>query len=1330
MLKKLLNKNNLIIGIITLSLVILAIPNVVLADSYPLSDYLKETIAAWYVFIKYFCLAVMFVVFIALGIKAAFSGVAEDKAKFKEMLIFWIIGLILLLMLDRIIYAVIAIEQYIVEKLRTLGQDIVGESTVLQEKSLYESARTKAYEIKFSSGMLGLFMYIVLVYYTFKFFIIYIKRYLNVMILILVGPIVIVMYTFRRVFQGKGGLIGRWVKELLYNVFIQVVHAATYSILVGFSLRLSDNALSFLGAILTFVAFFFMSKLDGIIRKIFNFIGGKSTIQVRDYSSILKHPVDSFKDAKGYLTETLPQEMQGKAEQLAENFTPENVKKSTIRFANNFAHETKETMAALDAKRVKVSKEAIQKEQEKLDKPNLPQKILNTIQGLALGATQMAITGVETLAKKVKEQYQKLKEATKNARKELNQDFEMVKRFTRILKHHVVRKKIEKVAVEDEEVEEEVTEEKIEYKLEATVINVLKSEAEEALELKTEINENKDDNDMVATAYKIYGPAIFIYQNISSSYIGISVLASAKYEEMTLKTTEKTSETKGKVIMFPYSQLAKNRNKEEVEVNEGKKSASKKKYTFKRFNRASIITITRSLNRRLIMNSEYLSNIYQVGQMVANGDVQVKGSYIPKGYTRIKRTSIKYTAKMVSHNKHQAVANIELARYSSSKVKEMKLEEQKGQIIHFTSVRQRKQQAQVTVQNYHERVQDSNWAVLAGTATDVRQMHTQKVVSSVQAVRQQSSAAIALQQMADMGQALKINDDLYVTFSDKSVQSFVGVVQEEATAKLENVVSESGSMFAKSEKVVAKSEETTVQAVIDSSIIDVAMNLDVPLEQVDFKNDESVQESILTTLAQKGVVSYSEIKSETKKTEVITSLEERKEEIVKNDKDNYINSVMKKTAAKMFVNAVNTGDVVVDKVKDVGSKVYQAAINNEVINNDYTKLLGQIAKGAVQSEAERVKQELMDQVQKAVDTTKDYVNAGKELYGVSKDDFKKKGEQIKQGAKDFAIGVEETAEKAAKAALDAAIDPFRIESKKDKRKPQKKGKDKYDSDDVFIFYILGAVVNEGRYELPIGSKVYDAIKVAGGPTEDADLTAISYYDPIRNGETIYIPKRSNDDVEKILEKCRPVVEKTIKDYIVENNISNIESLKKLVHKKTILSKIQRALAEEKISANQIENLFEERIKELKFIRDGLNNAAKDMEVVDKAEVIVQETESIKQDRKRQEAGARNAEEASLDEALKKLHELSNPESSGESSESYEETSEETGQDALMNQLLMQLEEQKEKVLVSAENRDQKQQLKALELEDTEGEENSEKYAARRNFTRDPDEMMNRMLGRL
>ena len=1303
MLKKLLNKNNLIIMVIVLTICFLLIPSTVYAANYPLSDYLKQTVASWFVFIKYFCLAVMLIVFLALGLKAAFSGLAEDRANFKEMLIYWIIGIILLSMLEEIIYFIIQVEQNMVSKLREIGIAIAGDSVVEQQNSLYESVRTKAYEIRYTSGMFGLLMYMVLVYYTFKFFIIYVKRYLNVMILILVSPIVVILYTFRRVFQGKGGLIGRWVKEFLYNVFIQVVHAATYSILVGFSLSLSDNVLSFLGAVLTFLAFFFMFKLDGIIRKIFNFVGGKSTVEVRDYVSIIKHPVESFNDAKDYVKETLPQEIQSKKENLIESFNPQNLSAKGVKFANDFANEAKETVRALDGSQMDVSKEAIRREQEKIDNPNLPQKVLNTIQGVAIGAVKLAIDGVETIAKKTKERLKKIQEATKTAREELNQDFEMVKRFTKILRKHKVRKDIEEKAENKDEKEQQPEE-----VLQGTVINLLPTEVEEASMIKLEIEKN-DLPDMVVTAYRIYGPAVFIYQNVGSGYMGMSVLASAKYEQRAIDRKKVTDDKK--IIRFPYGQLKS--SKLDQKLKNDQKTFLKKKYKFKRFNRGSIITITHSLNRRFVLNSEYLFNIYQVGQMIANGDIKVRGNYAPNGKNKVRKTSIKYIAKMEQSVEHQNTANIDLARYNPHDIRKEKVRvgnstEQEGNIIYFKPIYERKQQAQDTVQTYHDRVQDSSWAVLGGTAEDVRGIQNQRITRSVQAVRQQTDAVTVLQQMTDMGAALRINENLYIAFSDESIENSEGMIQLDA-----------------------QDEEYAIQEIIDSSITDLAIKYDTSLENIDLMHNTEMQDELINTLTEKGVVEYSEATDDKGKNDIIKSLERRKRKILRERNKNYVKGVMQKTAAKLLIQSVDTGDTVADKVAEVGTQIKEAVKDSKLVDNKfvraiadsgYPELLNQIAKSAVRSEAERVKQELMDQVQAAVDTTKEYVKTGQELYGVSIDDVKRKGEQIKhnivEGADRFAEGVADTAEHMVKAAIDAVVDPFKLSSSNDREKGRRKGEE-YNSDDTFIFYIMGAVVNEGRYELPIGSRVYDAIKAAGGPTEEADLTAISYYDPIQNGETIYIPKRSDDDMEKILEKCKPVVEKVIKDYIVENNISNIESLKKLVHKKIILSKLKKSLSEENITEGQIESLYEERLKELKYIRDGLKDATKDMKVVETAKATAKKTEKIEQDRKRQENGAKNSEEISLDNALKRLHELSSSGSSASDidSTSEGETMEEHNQDVLMNELLMELEEQKEKVLVPARGEGQQS-------------ENSGKYAARRHLTMNPDEMMDRILRRI
>ena len=175
-----------------------------------------------------------------------------------------------------------------------------------------------------------------------------------------------------------------------------------------------------------------------------------------------------------------------------------------------------------------------------------------------------------------------------------------------------------------------------------------------------------------------------------------------------------------------------------------------------------------------------------------------------------------------------------------------------------------------------------------------------------------------------------------------------------------------------------------------------------------------------------------------------------------------------------------------------------------------------------------------------------------------------------------------------------------------------------------------------------------------------------------------------------------------------------------------MSRVQKRIEKKNLnlSSSQIEGLIEKRIKELKYIRDGLNNATKEIEIADKAEIEAKETKNIIEDRQRQETGAKNAEEDSLDKALERLHALSNPESENEENES--ENIEDEGNVDLMNQLLNQLEEQKEKVLVSARNDSRQRNLNRLELN---FDENSGKQMIRDEYTKNPDEMMNKILGR-
>ncbi len=58
-----------------------------------------------------------------------------------------------------------------------------------------------------------------------------------------------------------------------------------------------------------------------------------------------------------------------------------------------------------------------------------------------------------------------------------------------------------------------------------------------------------------------------------------------------------------------------------------------------------------------------------------------------------------------------------------------------------------------------------------------------------------------------------------------------------------------------------------------------------------------------------------------------------------------------------------------------------------------------------------------------------------------------------------------------------------------------------------IIHIEGAVKKPGIYELPYGSRIYQAIRLAGDTTAEADTRNINFAETISDGEKIVIPSR-------------------------------------------------------------------------------------------------------------------------------------------------------------------------------------------------------------------------------
>lgn len=62
---------------------------------------------------------------------------------------------------------------------------------------------------------------------------------------------------------------------------------------------------------------------------------------------------------------------------------------------------------------------------------------------------------------------------------------------------------------------------------------------------------------------------------------------------------------------------------------------------------------------------------------------------------------------------------------------------------------------------------------------------------------------------------------------------------------------------------------------------------------------------------------------------------------------------------------------------------------------------------------------------------------------------------------------------------------------------------------IFV-YIYGAVVKEGVYEVPFGSRVYEALSLTGGVTQEAASGFVNLARPLVDGESIYFPTKGEE----------------------------------------------------------------------------------------------------------------------------------------------------------------------------------------------------------------------------
>ncbi len=273
---------------------------------------IKESVAKWYYIMRLIVIAFMLLLLIFIGVKMAISTISSEKAIYKQMLVDWIAGMIIVFSIHYIMIAILTLNDTIVDSMEPLAKEPSEIQEVYQygdkdklktsseiETTLYESARTRAYSLKLTDGFTGMIIYAVLVYYAWRFALVYFRRVINIIILTLMAPAISASYAFNKVLTGKPKIFSTWFSEYVMNVIIQIIHVLVYVSFVSIALTLSLS--SIIGTVLAFMLLNFMLKADKLARKLFKLSGGKGSLagDMADRTDFkhLKQEAQSAKDA-------------------------------------------------------------------------------------------------------------------------------------------------------------------------------------------------------------------------------------------------------------------------------------------------------------------------------------------------------------------------------------------------------------------------------------------------------------------------------------------------------------------------------------------------------------------------------------------------------------------------------------------------------------------------------------------------------------------------------------------------------------------------------------------------------------------------------------------------------------------------------------------------------------------------------------------------------------------------------------------------------------------------------------------------------------------------
>ncbi len=190
---------------------------------------LRPVVSFWYVKFRQIAITWYLVLLLYLGMKIMLSKNATTTEALKERLNVWLVGVIALFFFPFVMKAIYTINDTTVKLIDQETKKELNEAGIALSNT---DMMNDIYDMAVNSTVLGI-TYLIMAGELVVILFAYYKRAFTVGFLITFFPIVCIKHTFDGITSGgKGRALGAWLREYCVQVFVNLIHVVTYTVII------------------------------------------------------------------------------------------------------------------------------------------------------------------------------------------------------------------------------------------------------------------------------------------------------------------------------------------------------------------------------------------------------------------------------------------------------------------------------------------------------------------------------------------------------------------------------------------------------------------------------------------------------------------------------------------------------------------------------------------------------------------------------------------------------------------------------------------------------------------------------------------------------------------------------------------------------------------------------------------------------------------------------------------------------------------------------------------------------------------------------------------